>query len=456
LATRVIEQLRRPGLRGRLTLVLAAGATVLTLALVIGFNLVLRAGLRRDVDNSLRARASGALASVEVLSGRIRIREVPGDAAIDRQVWVFSGARVLEAPPEPAVAQAAARAAARAPGTFREVPALDLRLLGLPVRDKGRTLATVVAGVSVVPYERTAARSLAASVVLGLLVLGAMLAAIRWTIAAALRPVDRMTAEAAAWSVHDLDHRFSRAGPQDELSRLAATFNDLLARLSASFRHEQRFSAEISHELKTPLAKLIAESELALRRERTSEDYRAALAAVARDARSMVRVVETLVAVARSELDPRSGTADPAAVVESVVESLSPTTRAGVGLDLRLAGRNARLGVDGDLAERVLAPVVANALRYARTQAAVEVRSEDGVVEFVVTDDGPGVPAEQREVVFTPGFRGAPTADDVDGGHGAGLGLALARRLAVAAGGTVRCDGVAGGGTAFVITLPAA
>jgi signal transduction histidine kinase len=429
---------------------------VLTVALVIGFNVVLRAGLRRDIDSSLQARASGALASVEVTRGRIRIREAPGDAAIDRQVWVFSGTRVVEAPPEPPALQAAAQKAARAPGTYRDVPAFDVRLLGLPVSDKGQSLGTVVAGVSVVPYERTAARTLVASVVLGLLVLGAMLAAIRWTISAALRPVDRMTAEAAAWSVHDLDHRFSGAGPQDELSRLAATFNDLLARLSASFRHEQRFSAEVSHELKTPLAKLIAESELALRRERSREDYRAALAAVARDARAMVRVVETLVAVARSELDPRSGTADPAAVVESVVESLSPTAPAGVGLDLRLAGRSARLGVDGDLAERVLAPVVANALRYARTQAAVEVRTQDGVVEFVVTDDGPGVPIDQREAVFTPGFRGAAATDDAEAGHGAGLGLALARRLAVAAGGTVRCDGVAAGGTAFVVTLPAA
>jgi signal transduction histidine kinase len=78
------------------------------------------------------------------------------------------------------------------------------------------------------------------------------------------------------------------------------------------------------------------------------------------------------------------------------------------------------------------------------------------VVEFVVTDDGPGVLVEQREEVFTPGFRGGSAASASDGSHGAGLGLALARRLAVAGGGTVRCDGVPGGGSAFVVSLPAA
>src|SRR5207237_367958 len=166
--------------------------------------------------------------------------------------------------------------------------------------------AVIVAGVSLVPYEHTAARALLASVVLGALVLAAILAAVQLTIGAALGPVDRMTAEVAAWGVDDLDHRLAAAGPNDELSRLAATFNDLLARLAASFRHEQRFSAEVSHELRTPLAKLITESELALRRERTPAEYRAALEGIARDAREMQNVIDTLLAVARSQIDERS------------------------------------------------------------------------------------------------------------------------------------------------------
>ena len=451
----LIERLRRPGLRRRLTLVLVVGAIALTTALVGGFNIVLRSGLRHDVDSALRARASSALASLAVANGRVRVREAPGDEAIDRQVWVFEGNRLIEAPRDGGTADAAVRAAARQPRRFRDIPSFDLRVFAQRVRTRGAT-ATVVAGVSLAPYEHTATRALVASVVLGLVVLVAILAAVRWTIAASLKPVDRMTAEAAAWSVHDLDHRLAGAGPRDELSRLAATFNDLLSRLTASLRHEQRFSAEVSHELRTPLAQVVAESELALRRDRAPDEYRTALAAVLREARQMERVIDTLVAVARSEANPRSGTSDATAVAESVTESLSGRVPNGVELEVRPDPSSPALGVDGDLAERVLAPIVENALRYARSHAVIAVGAHDGVVDFVVTDDGPGVPADLRESVFTPGFRGAPASGQAAAAEGAGLGLALARRLAVAAGGTVRCEPAGDAGSVFLVTLPAA
>ena len=110
-----------------------------------------------------------------------------------------------------------------------------------------------------------------------------------------------MTDDAADWSAHDLDRRFNRGEPYDELTQLAATLDALLERLSASLRHEQRFTAELSHELRTPLARIAGESELALRRERAAEDYRASLEAVQRNAEQMTRTVEALVAAARQE-----------------------------------------------------------------------------------------------------------------------------------------------------------
>ena len=98
--------------------------------------------------------------------------------------------------------------------------------------------------------------------------------AARWLLAAALRPVTRMTRQAATWSERDLDRRFELGEPRDELTELAATLDGLLDRLAASLRHEQRFSAELSHELRTPLSRVLAETELALRRERAPEEYR--------------------------------------------------------------------------------------------------------------------------------------------------------------------------------------
>src|SRR3954452_279421 len=90
----------------------------------------------------------------------------------------------------------------------------------------------------------------------------------------ALRSVSRMTRQAATWSERDLDRRFGLGEPHDELTQLASTLDGLLHRLAASLRHEQRFSAELSHELRTPLSRVIAETELALRRERTPSEYR--------------------------------------------------------------------------------------------------------------------------------------------------------------------------------------
>ena len=110
-----------------------------------------------------------------------------------------------------------------------------------------------------------------------------------------------MTAEAADWSEHDLDHRFNVGEPHDELTQLAATFDSMLARLASSLRHEQLLSAELSHELRTPLAAIVTEAELALRRERGDDEYREALREIESRASQMQSTLETLMAAARAE-----------------------------------------------------------------------------------------------------------------------------------------------------------
>src|SRR5438876_578281 len=122
----------------------------------------------------------------------------------------------------------------------------------------------------------------------------------RWLLASSLRPVARMTRQAAAWSERDLERRFGLGEPHDELTELAATLDGLLDRIAASLRREQRFSAELSHELRTPLARVIAETELALRREREPNEYRRALGLIHRNAAPLTRTVDALVAAARA------------------------------------------------------------------------------------------------------------------------------------------------------------
>ena len=137
---------------------------------------------------------------------------------------------------------------------------------------RGPRVGTVVAGVALAPYDETATIALVGSLGLAVALLAAVALLSHWILGKALLPVSRMTDDAAAWSDHDLDRRFDRGEPYDELTRLAATLDALLERLSASLRHEQRLTAELSHELRTPLAKIAAETELALRRERSSGD----------------------------------------------------------------------------------------------------------------------------------------------------------------------------------------
>jgi signal transduction histidine kinase len=111
------------------------------------------------------------------------------------------------------------------------------------------------------------------------------------------------------------------------------------------------------------------------------------------------------------------------------------------------------MGVDADVAERVLAPLIENGCRYGRQKVAVTVERDNGVVRFTVADDGPGIAADEREAIFEPGRRG--TANEPSRADGAGLGLALARRLARAAGGDVEAEANGTGGR-FTVSLPAA
>jgi signal transduction histidine kinase len=260
-----------------------------------------------------------------------------------------------------------------------------------------------------------------------------------------------MTRQAAQWSEHDLDHRFALGPPHDELRELAATLDGLLDRLAASLRRERRFSAELSHELRTPLSRVLAETELALRRERQPEEYRAALEVVQRSADQLSRTVEALVTAASYESGASRGTSDAgdaAAGAISACAGLAATRK----LDLQVPSAvKLRVGVDGDLAERILQPVVENACRYGANRVTVSIRRADSTVVYTVEDDGPGVREDELERIFEPGMRG--TAGNGDAG--AGLGLALARRLARSVNGSVNAEPSATGGR-FVVRLPAA
>jgi signal transduction histidine kinase len=273
------------------------------------------------------------------------------------------------------------------------------------------------------------------------------------SIGRALDPVREMTRTAADWSDHDVERRFGSSRLPAELAELAHTFDALLARVARSLRREQRLTAELSHELRTPLARITAQVELLQRRDRSPVDRRDAHDSIARNADEMDRILETLMTAARAEAGLDQGRSD----VRTVLAGLQKTWGPPLGdLDLELYADRLPspllVGVDGEVVERIVTPLLENAGRYARTRVDLGARRAGDRVEITVADDGPGVPAEARDAVFEPGTR----MPGRNGHGGAGLGLALSRRLARAAGGDVTvADSPATDGARFCVRLPA-
>lgn len=447
-----MKRLKAQGLRRRLLAAVVVTVAVALAAITAAFNLVLDARLNGDANDLLRARASAELSTLSTLNGRLSVREAPDAGAGDTPVWVFAGPRVLEAPRASRPVDAAARALADSPRRFTKVPGRETRLLALPVRSRGRRVGTVVAGVSLAPYRSTRRIALVASLALAGIVLVAVAVAGWWLIAGALRPVAKMTEAAAEWSERDLDRRFALGPPRDELTALAATLDDLLDRLAASLRREQRFSGELSHELRTPLAKISAEAQLARRQDRDSSAYRQALDGILSSSEQMRRTLDALLAAARLQANPLRGTCDAAGVARAIAEACQPQDHTIV--DVSAPARPLRVGVDGELVERILHPVVENACRYGHGTVRINVAESAGGATYRVEDDGPGVSDDERELIFEPGRRGRAGMDAGPDAPGAGLGLALSRRLARAAGGDIEAAPSDDGGC-FEIRLPA-
>ena len=437
------------GVRGRLLVSVGIVVASALVVMVGGFNLLLRNSLERDATNLARTRASLALATLGTGAGPIRVAEAPDGAAVDAQVWVFDGRRALESPP---LVSASVTGAVQGivGGSPRVVDSRDgvVRLASVPIFRGSHLVGTVIAGVTLSPYRQTASVALRASVALavGLFLVVMLIAA--WSLRRALRPVTTMTERAQDWSVNDPGRRFAAGPPYDELTHLAATLDGLLDRLSASMRREQRFSAEMSHELRTPLARIAAEVELGLARERATPEYRSALAAIGRSAAQMARTIDALIAAAREEASSQHGTSDAREVIAQAADQASAIAVVrGVVMSVEVPS-GLQLGVHGDHAARVLAPVLENACRHAASSVSVTASHTHSSVRVLVEDDGPGVAVADRERIFEPGNQGRENNPG-----GAGLGLALARRLARSVDGEVDCLAQQPGGR-FQVQLP--
>jgi signal transduction histidine kinase len=318
-------------------------------------------------------------------------------------------------------------------------PDIDLAVMGAPVR-LGDGTGVVVVGVETQGFL-SARREVIVLVVVGLIGTTLLVGAITWLLTGrALKVVGRLTTQAERLSARDASRGLTSPPHDKELAQLTDALNRMLARLNEHYARNLAAAAETTHRLRTPLATLRAEAELALG-ETDPEQLRLALAAVVADADRLSTIVNRLLAAGSTGLP--SERLD--VVVAELQETWQRSARAGgLGLEIRVQGDG---WVDPHLLRAVVEPLLENAVEHATPGSLISVLIEAGdQLTATVDNDGRGVPADLVPHLFEPWASGTPGRS--------GLGLWLARETAREAGGDVTCGLPGPGRTRFVALLP--
>jgi heavy metal sensor kinase len=278
-----------------------------------------------------------------------------------------------------------------------------------------------------------------------------------------LAPVSSMAARAAEISATNLHERLPVGGGV-ELIDLARVVNDLLDRLEASFSQQRRFMADASHELRTPTAIVRTEADVTLSRQhRNEEEYRASVTIMRDAARRLTRIVDDLFLLARADSGHPVARLESLYLEEVVHDAARSVRQVAEQRRVRVELRDvveAPLKGDADLLGRLLLNLLDNAIKHAPEGGSVELglTRENGTYRIDVVDDGPGIPRDAQGKVFERFFRAesesTPSANGAT--SGAGLGLAIARRIAEIHGGQLDLVESRPGHTRFRVSLPVA
>jgi heavy metal sensor kinase len=273
-----------------------------------------------------------------------------------------------------------------------------------------------------------------------------------------LLPIALMNQQTQRITAENLSAQLDVANPRDEVGRLAATINALLARLDAAFQEQKRFIADASHELRTPLAVLRGETEVALQKERATAEYKESLALIKDEAERLSRIVENLFLLARQPVDAPSMIKEPvrldALIADCVRAAQVLATQKGLRLTIDGALRAITVNGDDEMLKRMLLNLLDNAVKYTPPGGDISVglKSQNGHARIVVTDTGIGISAADHMRIFDRFYR----VDKVRsrGLGGAGLGLSIARWIVEGHDGSLSVESAPGRGSAFTVKLP--
>jgi len=292
----------------------------------------------------------------------------------------------------------------------------------------------------------------------------------RWYVGRSLRPVKELTSRAArlteivgqappsdAESNGTFTMPLTVSNSRDELDRLAVTFNQLFSRIDVVMRQLRQFVTDASHELRTPLAILQGETELLLSRPRTADEYERTVRVMDGELKTLTRIVESLFTLSMADSGQLRFLREPLYLnevleqacgrIEPIADAKGISIRRDLSLDLAYFGDEAFL-------QELAIIFLDNAIKYSprNTEVRVQLERVDGRVQVIFEDQGCGIAREDCPRIFERFFRGQNSGGSES--RSGGLGLAIARAIVEAQGGSIECNSVLGSSTTFVVTLP--
>ena len=457
-------------IRAKLTLwYLGIAATVL-LAFAIAIYFYLSRGLLNAIDTSLWNQADRIAAA----AGHPSSDEEPSQpgvlmlapqfvSVVDRNGEITDAILDAEGRQVPVIQEALDRAAAEFKPQYREVslsPTEQARIITWPSSDEDGEMFFVVVGQSLKELHRAQRQllfllAISNPVALLLASLGGV-----WIANKALRPVDRLTRAAERIGRGNLNERVDEVGSNDEIGRLAATFNEMISKLEQAFERERRFTADASHELKTPLAVLRGDIEVALRRERSPDEYKRVLASSLEEIARLTKLTDDLLTLARSDAGDRVLELEPVRLEQLAAEAhayIQPLAQS-VGIALSYDAPRSPVLIEGDekRLKQLLVNLLDNAIKYTPPggSARLALAVENSYALVKVSDSGRGIPASALPHVFERFYRQSDPKDSRVTGFG--LGLAISKWIVDAHGGTIEVESAEGEGSRFTVRLPIA
>lgn len=277
-----------------------------------------------------------------------------------------------------------------------------------------------------------------------------------WILAGvSLRPVNKLINTVNDIGIHDLTKRLGSTS-NDEIGRLAVTFNEMLDRLEQSFAALTRFTSDASHEMRTPLTALRTQAEVALSKSRNNDDYREVLGSLLEDMARLEHLIDTLLHLARCDaglVQPNMQSVNFSELSRKWLDNLSTlAAEKHLGMELHIQ-ENITATADPGFIERILVNLIDNAIRYTPENGDISFNllQIDNVVEIRICNTGPGIPTDERERIFERFVRLQRTRHDTSG---AGLGLAIARRAAELHHGNIVISDNSPSGVCFIVSLP--